>query len=52
MEKIGTSVVEMMEFNSQWKVMQYVETIQMEKGDCVNQGKFAQLLEIEKLDFE
>ena len=42
----------MIEFDNQLEVMQNSEVIQMEKGDCVDQGKFVQLSEIEKVDVE
>ena len=52
MEKVGTSVGGVTELDSQLEVMQNSEAIQMEKGDCIDQGKSVQLPEIGKVDFE
>ena len=52
MEKIGTSILGTTELDSQLQVMQDAESIQLEKRDCVDQGKFFQLPEIKKLDFK
>ena len=52
MEKARTLVGEVTKFNSQLQVMQDSEVVQLEEGDCVDQGKFVQLSNIRKLDFE
>ena len=49
MERGGTLVTE---FDNQLKVIQDSEAVQLEKGDCVDQGKVVELPEIRKVDFE